>query len=65
MGMLITEFEVVVVGKYGDVERTELCPSDLYAKDRVKYWESQGKQAIPNVKITDYNKMEIRRYRID
>lgn len=64
MGMLIAEFEVIVIGKYGDIERTELCPSDIYAKNRVEYWENQGKQTMANIKVTDYNKMEIRRYPI-
>ena len=64
MGMLITEFEVRVFGRFGDVERIELCPTDLYAIDRVKALTVLGKDAKAYVKITDYDRMEIRRYPI-
>lgn len=62
--MVITEYEVRVFGKYGDVERSEICPSDLYALDRVKELTALGEDAKAYIKITDYEKMEVRRYPI-
>lgn len=64
MGMLIVEYEIRVFGKYGDVERNEICPSDVYALDRAKELTSLGEDAKVYIKITDYEKMEVRRYPI-
>lgn len=60
----ITEYEVRVFGKYGDVERNEICPNDLYALDRVKELTALEEDAKAYIKITDYEKMEVRRYPI-
>lgn len=62
--MAITEYEVRVFGKYGDVERNEICPSDLYALDRVKELTASGEDAKAYIKISDYGRMEVRRYQI-
>lgn len=62
--MAITEYEVRVFGKYGDVERNEICPSDLYALDRAKELIELGEDAKAYIKVTDYEKMEVRRYPI-
>lgn len=62
--MAITEYEVRVFGKYGDVERNEICPSDLYALDRVKELIASGEDAKAYIKISDYGRMEVRRYPI-
>lgn len=62
--MAITEYEVRVFGKYGDVERNEICPSDLYALDRVKELTASGEDAKAYIKISDYGRMEVRRYPI-
>ena len=62
--MAITEYEVRVFGKYGDVERNEICPSDLYALNRVKELTASGEDAKAYIKISDYGRMEVRRYPI-
>ena len=62
--MAITEYEVIIFGKYGDVERNEICPSDLYALDRVKELTASGEDAKAYIKISDYGRMEVRRYPI-
>ena len=62
--MAITEYEVRIFGKYGDVERSEICPSDLYALDRARELIELGEDAKAYIKITDYEKMEVRRYPI-
>lgn len=62
--MAITEYEVRVFGKYGDVERNEICPSDLYALDRAKKLIELGEDAKAYIKISDYGRMEVRRYPI-
>lgn len=62
--MAITEYEVRVFGKYGDVERNEICPSDLYALDRAKELIELGEDAKAYIKISDYGRMEVRRYPI-
>ena len=62
--MAITEYEVIVFGKYGDVERNEICPSDLYALDRAKELTASGEDAKAYIKISDYGRMEVRRYPI-
>lgn len=62
--MVIVEYEVRVFGKYGDVERNEICPSDVYALDRVAELIELGEDAKAYIKITDYERMEVRRYPI-